>query len=264
MDIVVNELPVVSFSGDSLVGCAPHTVVLTSPNSTCTWTISNGTVLEGSQATLVLTNPGCYDVTLQVDENGCTNTLTLPSYICIEQDPIADFTASPDMFTDDDALVSFTNLSSGASSFVWDFGDGNTSNYINPSNLYESTEEGALITLTAISAFGCMDQAQLIIEYDEQEVFHIPNTFTPDGDNFNQMFTPIFYSGFDPYNFEMLIFNRWGEIVFETHNTEIGWDGTYGVKGTKATDGAYSWKITYKNPKTDERKVIVGHVTLMR
>jgi gliding motility-associated-like protein len=264
MDIVVNELPVVSFSGDSLVGCAPHTVVLTSPNSTCTWTISNGTVLEGSQATLVLTNPGCYDVTLQVDENGCANTLTLPSYICIEQDPIADFTASPDMFTDDDALVSFTNLSSGASSFVWDFGDGNTSNYINPSNLYESTEEGALITLTAISAFGCMDQAQLIIEYDEQEVFYIPNTFTPDGDNFNQMFTPIFYSGFDPYNFEMLIFNRWGEIVFETHNTEIGWDGTYGVKGTKATDGAYSWKITYKNPKTDERKVIVGHVTLMR
>ena len=264
MDIVVNELPVVSFSGDSLVGCSPHTVVLTSLNDNCSWTISNGIFLEGCQATLVLTNPGCYDVTLQVDDGGCANSLTMPSYICIEQDPIADFTASPDMFTDDDALVSFTNLSSGASSFVWDFGDGNTSNYINPSNLYESTEEGALITLTAISEFGCQDQAQLIIEYDEQEVFYIPNTFTPDGDNFNQMFTPIFYSGFDPYNFEMLIFNRWGEIVFETHNTEIGWDGTYGVKGTKATDGAYSWKITYKNPKTDERKVIVGHVTLMR
>ena len=71
----------------------------------------------------------------------------------------------------------------------WDFGDGNTSDYINPSNLYENTEEGALITLTAISDFGCTDQAQLIIEYDEQEVFYIPNTFTPDGDNFNQMFS---------------------------------------------------------------------------
>ena len=83
-------------------------------------------------------------------------------------------------------------------------------------------------------------------------------------DNFNQIFTPVFYSGFDPYNFEMLIFNRWGEIVFETHNAEIGWDGSYGVKGIKAMDGTYSWKITYKNPKTDARKVIVGHVTLMR
>lgn len=264
MDIVVNELPSVSFSGDSLVGCAPHTVVLTSENNSSTWTISNGVTLEGNEVTIVLTNPGCYDVTLQVDENGCTNSLTMPSYICIEQDPIAAFTASPDLFTDDDALVSFTNLSSGASSFIWDFGDGNTSTYINPSNLYENTEEGALITLTAISDFGCMDQAQLIIEYDEQEIFYIPNTFTPDGDNFNQIFTPVFYSGFDPYNFEMLIFNRWGEIVFETHNAEIGWDGSYGVKGIKAMDGTYSWKITYKNPKTDERKVIVGHVTLMR
>ena len=134
-----------------------------------------------------------------------------------------------------------------------------TSNY-----LYEYIEDGALITLTAISEFGCTDQAQLIIEYDEQEVFYIPNTFTPDGDNFNQMFTPVFYSGFDPFNFEMLIFNRWGEIVFETRNAEIGWDGTYGLNGMKASDGAYTWKITYKNPKTDQRKVIVGHVTLIR
>ena len=264
MDIVVNDLPSVSFSGDSLVGCAPHTVILTSQSNSSTWTISNGVVMEGNEVSLVLTNPGCYDVTLEVDENGCSNSLTMPSYVCIEEDPIADFTASPDLFTDESALVSFTNSSLGASSFVWDFGDGNTSSYINPSNLYENTEDGALITLTAISDFGCTDQVQLIIEYDEQEVFYIPNTFTPDGDNFNQIFTPIFYSGFDPYNFEMLIFNRWGEMVFETHNSEIGWDGSYGVNGTKATDGAYTWKITYKNPKTDARKVIVGHVTLMR
>ena len=264
MDIVVNDLPIVSFSGDSLLGCAPHSVVLSSPNDVCTWTISNGIILEGNQVTLNLTNPGCYDVTLEVDENGCTNSLTMPNYLCVQEDPIANFTVSPDVFTDNDVLVSFTNLSSGASSFLWDFGDGNTSTYINPTNLYENTDEGALITLTAISEFGCTDQAQLIIEYDEQEVFYIPNTFTPDGDNFNQMFTPVFYSGFDPYNFEMLIFNRWGEIVFETHNAETGWDGTYGVNGTKAMDGTYSWKITYKNPKTDQRKVISGHVTLLR
>ena len=264
MDIVVNELPAVSFSGDSLVGCAPHTVVLTSESSSSTWTISNGVMIEGNEVTIVLTNPGCYDVTLEVDENGCTNSLTMTDYVCLEEEPIAVFTASPDLFTDNDVLVTFTNMSSGASSFIWDFGDGNTSSYINPSNLYENTNEGALITLTAISDFGCMDEAQLIIEYDEQEIFYIPNTFTPDGDNFNQIFTPVFYSGFDPYNFEMLIFNRWGEIVFESHNTEIGWDGSYGVNGTKALDGTYSWKITYKSPKTDERKVVVGYVTLMR
>ena len=264
IDVTVNDLPVVSFSADNLGGCAPLLVNLTSANGSGTWTISNGVVLEGAQVQLNLLNPGCYDVTLEIQQGGCSNTLTEPDFLCVELNPIADFTATPDIFTDQDVLVSFTNLSSGASSFIWDFGDENTSTFINPSNLYDYTEEGALITLTAISEFGCTDQAQLIIEYDEQEVFYIPNTFTPDGDNFNQMFTPVFYSGFDPFNFEMLIFNRWGEVVFETRNSEIGWDGTYGLNGMKASDGAYTWKITYKNPKTDQRKVIAGHVTLIR
>ena len=264
MDILINELPLVSFSADNLVGCAPHVVNLTSTNASGTWTVGNGVVLEGTQAQLTLFNPGCYDVTLEIEQDGCSNSLTTENYLCVEEAPVADFTATPDVFTDQDVLVSFTNLSIGASSFIWDFGDQNTSTYINPSNLYESTEEGALITLIAVSDFGCTDEAQLIIEYEEQEVFYVPNTFTPDGDNFNQMFTPVFYSGFDPYNFEMLIYNRWGELVFESKNADIGWDGTYGLSGMKASDGAYTWKITYKNPKTDQRKVIVGHVTLIR
>ena len=264
IDILINELPLVSFSADNLVGCAPHVVNLTSTNGSGTWTVGNGVVLEGTQAQVTLFNPGCYDVTLEIEQDGCANSLTTENYLCVEEAPVADFTATPDVFTDQDVLVSFTNLSIGASSFIWDFGDQNTSAYINPSNLYESTEEGALITLIAVSDFGCTDEAQLIIEYEEQEVFYVPNTFTPDGDNFNQMFTPVFYSGFDPYNFEMLIYNRWGELVFESQNADMGWDGTYGLSGMKASDGAYTWKITYKNPKTDQRKVILGHVTLIR
>ena len=62
----------------------------------------------------------------------------------------------------------------------------------------------------------------------------------------------------------MIIFNRWGEIIFETKNAERGWDGSYGKGGVKAQDGIYTWKITYKNPETDERKIALGHVTLLR
>ena len=121
-----------------------------------------------------------------------------------------------------------------------------------------------MITLTAISDFGCIDSTQVFIPFDEQEIFYVPNTFTPDGDNFNQTFTPIFYSGFDPYNFEMLIFNRWGEVIFETRDCTKGWDGSYGLSGSDSQDGVYTWKIIYKNPETDERKIVVGHVTLLR
>jgi gliding motility-associated-like protein len=109
-----------------------------------------------------------------------------------------------------------------------------------------------------------VDTYDLTIQYQEQEIFYIPNSFTPDGDNFNQMFKPIFTSGFDPYNFEMIIYNRWGEIVFETKDVNIGWDGSYGTDGRDVQEGAYTYKITYKNPQIDERKIVVGHISLIR
>jgi gliding motility-associated-like protein len=62
----------------------------------------------------------------------------------------------------------------------------------------------------------------------------------------------------------MFIYNRWGELIFETHDATRGWDGSYGMDGRDVQQGIYTYKIMYKNPKLDERKMIVGHVTLMR
>ena len=266
MDIVVNALPIVSFSADNLEGCAPLNVSLQSGNSTANniWTIGNGEVLSGASVSTLFTSSGCYDVTLLVEENGCSNTMTINDYICVQEDPIAQFTFSPETFTDVNEQVTFSNNSQGAVDYLWNFGDGETSNITNPTHLFEETEEGVIVSLTAISEFGCIHTVEHVIPYDEQEVFYVPNTFTPDGDNFNQIFTPIFYSGFDPFNFSMLIFNRWGELIFETKNAEIGWDGSYSDKAGVVADGIYTWKITYKNPQTDERKIIVGHVLVLR
>jgi len=266
MDIVVNDLPVVSFTADNIEGCAPLNVNLTGGSITGNniWTIGNGDVLNGTSVNSTFLFPGCYDVSLFVEENGCSNTMTLTDYICVQNDPLASFTVSPQSFTDVNQLVNFTNNSQGAVEYIWDFGDGFSSQTWAPSHLYSETEAGVFITLIAISDFGCIDSTQVFIPFDEQEIFYVPNTFTPDGDNFNQIFTPVFYSGFDPYNFEMLIFNRWGELIFETHDSEKGWDGSYGLSGADAQDGVYTWKIIYKNPETDERKIVVGHVTLLR
>ena len=266
MNITVNDLPSVSINADNIEGCAPLLVNLTGGSSTGTniWTIENGDVLNGTSINTTFLFPGCYDVSLYVEENGCSNTLTLADYICIQNDPIAAFTVSPQSFTDVNQIINFSNNSQGAVQYIWDFGDGLSSQSYEPSHLFVETEAGALVTLTAISDFGCIDSTQVFIPFDEQEIFYVPNTFTPDGDNFNQVFTPVFYSGFDPYNFEMLIFNRWGELIFETRNADKGWDGSYGLSGGDAQDGVYTWKITYKNPETDERKIVVGHVTLLR
>ena len=62
----------------------------------------------------------------------------------------------------------------------------------------------------------------------------------------------------------MLIFDRWGELIFETHNVKLGWDGSFGNYGRKVQDGVYTWKITYKKKENDLRNIVVGHVTLIR
>jgi gliding motility-associated-like protein len=69
-------------------------------------------------------------------------------------------------------------------------------------------------------------------------------------------------SGVDKNQYELEVFNRWGEIVFSTTSTEEGWDGTY--KGIACKEGMYSWKITYKTSSSDEKREQLGHVNLLR
>ena len=100
------------------------------------------------------------------------------------------------------------------------------------------------------------NQVYFLICFQEGQVFYVPNCFTPDGDEYNNVFTPVFYSGYDPYNFELLI--------FESKDVTIGWDGSYGIKGRKAHDGTYIWKISFKNTINDKRRVVIGHANLLR
>jgi gliding motility-associated-like protein len=265
--VTVNPIPTVSFVGDQLTGCAPLTVNFTNTSgnpSNCTWNLGNGQSITGCTSTYTFTQGGCYNITLTSIENGCSNSLTLTDYICVEGQPVASFTTNPTEFSQPSETVSFYNSSVGATSYSWDFGDSQNSTDENPVHNYSSTNNGYTITLTASSSLGCTDTYQVTIEYLEGEIFYIPNSFTPDGDNFNQTFKPVFTSGFDPYNFEMLIYNRWGNLIFETHDVNVGWDGSYGTEGRDVQQGIYTYKITYKNPRIDERKTVVGHVTIVR
>ena len=93
-------------------------------------------------------------------------------------------------------------------------------------------------------------------------IYWVPNTFTPDGDEHNQLFGPIMSEGFDFNDFTFLIFNRWGEIVWESHDPNGRWDGTY--SGDKCQDGTYNWKIQFSILGNDSRIVDEGHVTIIK
>jgi len=272
LSILVNANPNVNFTPDVSAGCTPLTVNFTNltPNSAnCTWYVSNGTTLNGCNTVSTTFNQGgCFNVTLTTTSiNGCTSSFTANNLICVEAPPVAAFTTSDIDITTLDTEVDFFNYSTGAIQYEWNFGDNSAiSNVTNPSHLYGEIPGSYSVYLVAISPLGCIDTAFAIINISEELLFYIPNTFTPDVDNYNPVFQPIFTSGFDPYDFTLLIYNRWGELIFESHDASIGWNGTYGSNGEVkiCQDGSYTWKIEFKTKLNDERKMVVGHVNLLR
>ena len=267
--ITVNPLPDVSFSASILEGCSPLTTQLNanyiSSSASYLWELSDGQSLTGNPISPTFSYPGNYDVFLRViSDLGCVDSLLVPNYIYVEEDPQALFTPTPTVFKDLSEQVTFFNQTIGANAFVWNFGDGGQSTLSDPSHWYDNTIGGHTVYLIAFSPLNCTDTTSFEIPYEEGLVYYIPNSFTPDGDGFNQTFQPVFTSGFDPNEFSMKIFNRWGEIVFESKNANIGWDGSYGINGEKVQEGVYSYFIMYKIPAIDERRIVTGHVSLIR
>lgn len=193
------------------------------------------------------------------NENYATQIFTIGDPI-----PNASFVASSALLNNLDTEVEFTNTSSGAVSYIWDFGDlSGTSNEEHPIHVFPDEESGGyIVELIAVSPFGCTDTVTMVIKVKEELIYYIPNSFTPDGDEYNQTFQPVFTSGFDPYDFEMLIYNRWGEVIFETHDATVGWDGTFNGKYVPA--GTYVYTIRFKVEDVDDRHELTGHVSILK
>ena len=269
--IEVVPLPTVDFQGQNLEGCAPVTATFSNisagQNVSCVWNFGDGNTSSGcTDISNTYVTPGCYDVSLEVtDANGCSSSLTFDDYVCADGYPEASFSFSPETLTNIDTEVEFLNTSVGAENYEWDFGDNQSSTTINPIHNYPNAADEYEVRLVAINNDGCADTAYAVITIREELIFYVPNTFTPDKDDFNEVFQPVFTSGFDPFDFKLLIFNRWGEVVFESNDAEIGWDGTYGESSQRIVkDGTYVWKIIYKTEGIDERQTVVGHVNVIK
>lgn len=266
--IVVNPLPTVNFNAPVTSGCVPFTVNLTDQSSPASnavsWNFGDGT--NSSQTGTVshtYNSVGCFDITLtSTSAAGCTNSLTMPNFVC--SNPYANAAISVDDPTRTviDPSFQFFNNSTNATSYSWDFGDGTGSNETNPNHSYEGNAGSYTVMLAANNQFGCPDTTYLSVVIEDQLIFYVPNAFTPDGDEHNNMFEPIFFSGFDPQSYTLLIFDRWGEIIFESHDVTQGWHGTY-LDGT-VKEGIYTWTIQFKVSSSDKKAVYRGHVTLLK
>ena len=227
--------------------------------------VNAGNQTLGSYIVNNLTVDDTVSITINTNGTGCyqQTSATCYSESCTPSE--ASFLVDPKTITSQNPITNFINSSTDATGYYWDFGDGITSTNENPTHEYRTDDASSYdITLIAYNIDGCNDTVQQSVLIKEELIYYVPNTFTPDGDEYNNVFLPVFYSGHDPYSYSMLIFNRWGELVFETYDLEKGWRGTYGETGDVVQDGVYTWKIEFKEKDIDKKVQVMGHVLLTR
>jgi len=266
-NVFVNPLPVATVLTPAISGCIPLSYAFIADTSlahdTYTWSVG-GIPYSGDSITGTVMSGGCQSITLTNTLNGCSTSTTYIDHLCPENPPIANFDASVAYFTEPSQSVDFFNTSVGGSTYLWLFQDGGTSTATSPSYNFSGVSGSSTIMLYAYSPLGCVDSTSMTIPLQDGLIYYIPNTFTPDGDPSNHYFQPVFTSGFDPFNYSLQIYNRWGELIFESLNPYEGWDGSYGLNGNQVPSGTYTYRIRFKVLKNDEYQAVVGHVNLLK
>jgi gliding motility-associated-like protein len=266
--IVVNPLPTVAFTSPDLSGCEPFTTSFidqTQPTSNSVlWNFGDGiTSTQTGTINHTFNTPGCYTITLtSTSAAGCTATESVSNYICVSANALASFDVDHMVQGMMEPVFNCINSSLNASIYSWNFGDGSTSNGTNAQHEYNQQPGTYVITLIANNAGNCPDTAKISVLVEDQLIYYVPNSFTPDGNEFNNTFEPVFVSGFNPQHYAFYVFNRWGEIIFESHNALFGWDGTY--HGEYCQEGTYTWLIQFKDESTDKKYVLNGTVNLIK
>jgi len=283
--VTVNPVPDADFavSGGS---CAPATVKVNAttgvvPVATWYWEFGDGTsASDPDSSTHVYVSAGTYDITLIVTSGlGCSYTVFKPGAVNVSALPGADFEMmqngiflNPSVTTILSPSIDFVNTSSAnVDNVVWDFGDlqsgtENTSTNLNPGHVYSDTGT-YIITLTVYTSEGCSAVITQELVIEGEYILFAPNSFTPNNDGFNDFFLPTGV-GLVGEEFDLLIYNRWGDLIREVSGTysddvTTGWDG-------RANDGTeivqldvYVWVIHTREGNGDRHKY-VGHVTLFQ
>lgn len=256
VNVTINDLPVITAS--DVVICEGDSVILTAQGATTyTWSggIQNGVPFYPTESAL-------YVVT-GTNIHGCSATDTVS--VIVNPSPTAAFQILNLDLTTSYSTTGFNNQSNGATSYQWNFGDGSSlSSEFEPIHTFPYTQSGEYeIILTAYSAEGCPSQAIKYVHVFQDYIIYVPNAFTPDGDGVNQVFKPEM-EGFDEDEYTLYIFNRWGQLIFESHSMEVGWDGKFAGQDYQTQDGVYTWKIIAGIKDSADSKIFVGHVSLLK
>ncbi|MCO5269807.1 MAG: gliding motility-associated C-terminal domain-containing protein [Brumimicrobium sp.] len=244
--VIANPDP--TFDADILEGCKALKVTFSNTSGitggTCLWNFGDGTTSTDC-GTVIHTyqDAGDYTVTLSINVGNCQGTTTKTNYIHVIDGPTAAFTANPTVTHLPNTEVNFTNNSSNATNYTWEFGDGtNGSTDENPTHFFPSDDAGEYTVTLYASDANCTDSAKvkITIKYPGVE-FKVPNVFTPNGDGNNDEFHFVYAKNIK--SLELVIVNRWGNTVFESDEVVFSWNGKVKNSGADCSEGIYFYSI---------------------
>ncbi|MFM2316684.1 MAG: hypothetical protein RLZZ155_1016, partial [Bacteroidota bacterium] len=271
LNITVFPLPNVGFTVSDQNGCAPVTVSFTNTTSpalsaNCIWTMDDGTTIPicGNQV-YTYTEVGTYSPSLYViSADGCSATYTIPAPIEVYGYPTAEFTWAPEPADVLNPIVNFSNGSTDAVGYYWDFGPYGASIDVNPNFTFPDEDLAEFpVCLTASNEFGCTDTACHTVTMNSVLQVWVPNAFTPEQDGLNEIFLPII-KGAKPDGYHFMIFDRWGTLIFESFDIGEPWIGDIRGGNGFAQDGTYVWRLEVQPLADRSLKVFTGFVTVLR
>lgn len=270
--VSVNDLPIPSFTSNLTNGCAPLCVQFieaASPNcNNLLFDFGDGNTSSLSSPQHCFVQAGPYSVSVScTDAYGCIGVTTIPSMITVADVPEADFSISPSAPVLTNSQVVFTDISSFGGTQLWNFGDvasgvNNTSAISTASHVY-AADGNYCITLISANSAGCKDTTSECIDVISESTISIPNIFTPNGDNVNDLFI---ISTTAITELTCSIYDRWGLKLAEWNGVNGYWDGKTS-SGNSAPDGVYFYVLKAEGIERSGKKITIekqGFVQLLQ
>jgi gliding motility-associated-like protein len=228
------------------------------------WAFDVDGISHTQDSFFVFNDYGTKHITLNVSNGVCSDSAATD--ITLDNELISRFKVSPSAQICPEDAATFTDSSIGkVVSWYWIFGDGTTSIFQNPAPKYypaPPTRDGRMYPAALIvkNDIGCFDTSRTMIKVFYNCYIAVPSAFTPNGDGLNDYLYPL--NAYKADNLEFRVFNRWGQLVFETKDWTKKWDGT--ISGNPQPAGVYVWMLHYTNRDTGQIFSLKGTTVLIR
>jgi len=268
----VMYVPQAIYEVNMLESCSPATFELENMTQAVpdniirfAWFLKGDSISTDPSISQTLTNEGrvpntyVYQLAAVTDE-GCASVFQLEDTLQVFPLPVAGFVADPVETTTYQSLVSFSDTSTDAVEWIWDFdADDNVGFLTNESFDYLNYTGSRTVTLTVLNEYECVDSASVDLFIKPQPKIFAPNSFTPDGNGINDFFTPK-YNDIKQVLY-LQIYNRWGQMMFDGRNKDSAWDGR--TNGEDAPAGTYFYELHYVDA-VGRNGLFTGQVNLIR